>query len=33
MVWNMVEFRTAVVRTFIQNMHLKQEEYVKTCDR
>ena len=28
----MVEFHTAVVRTFIWNMHSKQEEYVKTCD-
>ena len=33
MVWNMVEFHTAVVRKFIRNMHLKQEENVKTCDR
>ena len=27
----MVEFHTAVVRTFIRNMHSKQEGYVKTC--
>ena len=28
----MVEFHTAVVRTFIRNMHSKREENVKTCD-
>ena len=28
----MVEFHTAVVRTFIWNTQSKQEEYVKTCD-
>ena len=32
MVWKMVEFHTAVIKTFIRNMHSKQEEYVKTCD-